>query len=95
MMAKTKDDIIADIKTGLISNAYKEMEWSDITSAVGSTSPAEKAILVDHMSTRNRAKFADALFKIVSDAIDISAGNEAVQMMADDSVTLADLQKFL
>lgn len=91
----TRDQVIANIKSRLINKRVSELVWGDITAAVGALSAPQKQVIVEAFRAKDPARVSKLLFKAVRGKVVADATLEANSMMADDSLSLAELQRVL
>lgn len=94
-MAKNKAQITKDIELALMSRKKRSLNWGYVASTFGSASNEDKNLLVEQIRAQNINRFARIFFRMLNDKIKTDANVEAEAMMADDNLTLEDLQKFL
>jgi len=91
----TRAEVIQQIERRLVARQYEELTWSDITQVVSTFTPAIRTQLVEHAKYNNSRKFTNIVFQALRTRVTNKARAEAQTMMADDTLTLVDLQRFL
>ena len=91
-MAKTKQEITDIISERLYISHYNALTFSDLSSVVGGLSAAGKAALLEAILGGQDAKVGQFLRKEMIAFARANADVEATSLMADDVLTLAELQ---
>lgn len=89
----TRDQVIDRIEKKLIQVHQSELQWTDITSAIGNSGTTNKNLIVSAIKNKEPSTLADLIFTLVSDKITADAKAEAATMVADDNLSLTELQR--
>lgn len=87
----TPEQLQAMIASNLYSRHLSELTWAEVVSVVGGATPGQKAVLVDLFSKNNGCQAGQAMQKAINARMKNDAVTEAAAMMADDSLTTAEL----
>ena len=92
-MALTPEQIKVRIVSSLIPKYRADLTWSSLVSAVAGSDEQGKTDLVAALKSGNSLSAGRRLDKIINNWIREQAGTEADGMLADGSLTLAELDR--
>jgi len=91
----TRAQVIADIKSRLVNKRVSELVWGDITASVVALNAGQKQAIVTAFRSQDPQRVSRLLFRAVHNKVVADAQTEADAMMADDSLSLTELQRIL
>ncbi|MCU0810610.1 MAG: hypothetical protein MUE59_06170 [Thiobacillaceae bacterium] len=91
----TKDEIKAIIVPRLAARARAELTWGQVKDAVSAAGGAAKADVVAAIVAGNAKQAGALLIALTSAYLKTSAGTTADGLLADDNLSLAELEQVL
>jgi len=91
----TRAQVIANIKSRLVNKRVSELVWGDITASVVALNAGQKQAIVTAFRSQDPQRVSRLLFRAVHNKVVADAQTEADAMMADDSLSLTELQRIL
>lgn len=91
-MAKTKDEITEIVSKRLYQTHYEALVFADLVTAVGGLTTLQKTKLMDGIIEGQELAVGTFLHELMIDVANAKADVEATNLMADDNLTLAELQ---
>jgi hypothetical protein len=94
-MALTKDEIKARIVPKLAQQARAVLTWGQIKDAVNAAGAAAKAEIVQAVVDGNARQVGTLMISLATAHLQTLAAAEANTLLADDALTLAELERVL
>lgn len=91
----TKEELKAILVKRIAPKRRVALVWSDVTAAVGAATQADKDELVQHIRDGNARLLGDRLLALVAARVKTQSEAEADTILADDSLTLTELERIL
>ena len=89
----TRAEILQKVETRLLQVKQSELVWGDIVAAVGGADTASKVQIVNAIKGKDGSVLSNLIFDLIADKVSTDARSEAASLMADDSLSLTDLQR--
>lgn len=91
----TKDELKAILVRRLMPKYRESLAWAGVTAAVANSSAADKTEIVAALREGDQKQAGAVLMKIVAAHAVVQAAAEADTLLADESLSLAELERVL
>ena len=88
----TKDELRLALIKRLVPKLKAALTWADVASAITALSAAQKAALVEMVKRDDADGFARRVFVAVQSAVIAAATTQVDALLADDTLTVAELE---
>jgi GTP-sensing pleiotropic transcriptional regulator CodY len=94
-MALTKEEIAAKLARRVQAKMRRDLTWGQLVAAVGGATPAEKDHILTALKAGDPATIGGLLFHLVNEQLAAEARAEVANALANNSLSLAELERVL